>query len=125
MLKQLLKGNGGSNEEEKSFLLACGRFTCLIPTPTTERLQFTCLFPTPTTERVNTTLQRRKLLKYPTHRHAPNNLTTVCSPYDINLPGKDEEDPCRFGLDVADHRIPCASAIVDQYLGGQSTYLVL
>lgn len=39
------------------------------------------------------------------------------------IPEKVEEDPCRFGLDGAAHRIPYASSTADQYQGAQSTSL--
>ena len=42
---------------------------------------------------------------------------------DSIIPWKDEEDPCRFGLDASAHQIPYAFAIADQYEVAQSNCL--
>lgn len=44
---------------------------------------------------------------------------------DSIIPWKDEEDPCRFGLDASAHQIPYAFSIADQYLVDQSACLSL
>lgn len=40
------------------------------------------------------------------------------------IPERHGEDPCRFGLDAADHQKPYAFATVDQYQAVQSASLV-
>lgn len=44
---------------------------------------------------------------------------------DSIIPWKDEEDPCRFGLDASAHQIPYAFSIANQYLVDQSACLSL